>query len=81
MDVDDCFHRLRIGQSLPVWFSREHVRARDVSLSGREVSVQMSGFIRALVRSPLDSDGPCTLHNQSMNMLCMQWREHKTSRS
>ena len=41
VDVDNCFHRLRIGQSLAEWFCMEPVRARDVSMSGREVSGQM----------------------------------------
>ena len=40
MDVDNCFHRLRIGQSLAEWFCVEPVRARDVSMNGREVSRQ-----------------------------------------
>ena len=39
--VDNCFHRLRLGQSLAEWFCMDPVRARDVSMSGCEVSGQM----------------------------------------
>ena len=35
------FHCLRIGQCLAEWFCMEPVRARDVSMCGREVSGQM----------------------------------------
>ena len=31
MEVDNCFHRLRIGQSLAEWICMEPVRVRDVS--------------------------------------------------
>ena len=43
MDVDTCFRRLRMGQSLAECFFMELVRARGVSLNGCEVSGQMVG--------------------------------------